>query len=957
MATKITREIVESYLHCKYKGHLKLAGQQDTRPDYELLLAESRNELRCRAIDKIFARHQGEEVARDVVLTASVLKQGAVFILNGTLEDDQVTLAFDGLQRMPGPSKLGDFHYVPVLFSEGRQVRKQQRTLVDVYGLLLSPLQGRAPSSGIIWHGKECRATRVRLNPDPRKAQRLLEELRQLQIAEAPPRLLLNDHCTVCEFRHRCQQQAVQEDNLSLLRGMKEKEIKAYARKGILTVTQLAHTFRPRRQGKRAPPRGERHAHPLQALAVRDKKVYVFGTPQLPASPVRIYLDVEGNPDEGFDYLVGLIVVAGDREERYSFWADTREQEAEIFEKFLAVVCRYQDFLVFGYGGYERAFLQRMRKRARRKKAVDRVLKALVNVLSLVYAHVYFPCYSNGLKEIGGYLDCSWTEPEASGIQSLVWRKRWEDTKAQEWKEKLLTYNLEDCTALRKVTEFVGALQDGERRTMESPPDGHGPAIEHVQNVDELPGAGAWAEGVFSHPDYAYINRCAYFDYQRQRVYVRTNVRLKRNHRKAQQSQNRTLRISKHLEVIASKCPRCGSTEIQRRTLKKRAKRAFDVVMTYGSMKKKVIECRAPVHTCERCGNTFIPEEYRRLAKHYHGLKCWAMYHHIAHGISFGILEEMAKELFGLRIYKPELKMFKSLMARYYRPTYRSLLKKILAGTLLHVDETEVKLQTGKGYVWVFTNLQEVAFMYKPTRDGDFLRELLKDSHGVLVSDFYAAYDAIECPQQKCLIHLIRDMNQELLNNPYDEELRSITQPFGILLRAIVATIDEHGLKRRHMQKHAKDVAAFFQRLSDQTFRSDPSETLRKRLMKCQSKLFTFIDHDGVPWNNNNAENAIKRFASYREKAGARLTEAGLNDFLVLLSICHTCRYNEISFLRFLLSRERDIDAFGIRRHARRRPVIEVYPKGFIPPHLAPRQKMEDQKSEMAGEPIDQESG
>jgi hypothetical protein len=51
-----------------------------------------------------------------------------------------------------------------------------------------------------------------------------------------------------------------------------------------LTVTQLAHMFRPRRKGKRAPPRAGRHSHALQALAVRDKKVYVFGTPQLPTS-------------------------------------------------------------------------------------------------------------------------------------------------------------------------------------------------------------------------------------------------------------------------------------------------------------------------------------------------------------------------------------------------------------------------------------------------------------------------------------------------------------------------------------------------------------------------------------------------------------------------------------------------------------------------------------------------
>ena len=119
-----------------------------------------------------------------------------------------------------------------------------------------------------------------------------------MQTAEAPPRLVLNDHCAICEFRQRCQQQAVQEDNLSLLRGMKEKEVKGYARKGILTVTQLAHTFRPRRKGKKRKHK-DRHSYPLQALAIRDRKTYVLGSAQLPDAPVRVYLDLEGKPEEG----------------------------------------------------------------------------------------------------------------------------------------------------------------------------------------------------------------------------------------------------------------------------------------------------------------------------------------------------------------------------------------------------------------------------------------------------------------------------------------------------------------------------------------------------------------------------------------------------------------------------------------------------------------------------------
>ncbi len=289
-------------------------------------------------------------------------------------------------------------------------------------------------------------------------------------------------------------------------------------------------------------------------------------------------------------------------------------------------------------------------------------------------------------------------------------------------------------------------------------------------------------------------------------------------------------------------------------------------------------------------------------------------------------------------------------MARYYEKTYGTLLAKILAGNLLHLDETEVKLQIGKGYVWVFTNLEEVVFMFRPTREGDFLKELLKEFRGVLVSDFYSAYDSLDCPQQKCLIHLMRDMNQELLNNPYDSELQLVTHPFGKLLRSIIGTVDEHGLKKRYLHRHEREIARFFQQLHAQSFRSEAAESLRERLLKYKDKLFTFIGYDGVPWNNNNAENAIKRFAYYREDTVGTMKEAGLSHYLALLSICHTCQYKGVSFLKFMLSRETDLELFCEGKHLRRVSAgIEVYPDWFIPPHTCKRRKAKIKKEKCPG--------
>src|SRR3954447_630352 len=104
MATKITREVLEGYLHCKTKAHLKLAGHQGSISDYEGLLIASRQEVRQQAIGRILAQRPGAEVARGITLTTAALRAGPSFVLDATLEDDVLSVCFDGLKRVDGAS-------------------------------------------------------------------------------------------------------------------------------------------------------------------------------------------------------------------------------------------------------------------------------------------------------------------------------------------------------------------------------------------------------------------------------------------------------------------------------------------------------------------------------------------------------------------------------------------------------------------------------------------------------------------------------------------------------------------------------------------------------------------------------------------------------------------------------------------------------------------------------------
>ncbi len=157
---------------------------------------------------------------------------------------------------------------------------------------------------------------------------------------------------------------------------------------------------------------------------------------------------------------------------------------------------------------------------------------------------------------------------------------------------------------------------------------------------------------------------------------------------------------------------------------------------------------------------------------------------------------------------------------------------------------------------------------------------MLANFSGVLVSDFYTAYDSLKCEQQKCLVHFVRDIDDDLLKNPLDAELKGIAQEFGVLMREIIEAVDRRGLKKRYLHKHRPSVARFLKTVASARFVSPLASKYRKRFQKSGEKMFTFLDHDGTPWNNNNAEHAIKRFAKYRRDAGGRFTERSLQEYL-----------------------------------------------------------------------------
>lgn len=926
--TNITSNTFEAYLKCPTKCWLVAAGEPAPGNTYSKWTAIQNEHYRVAVTNHLLAGFETKDciispspatlittewrLAVNVVIRALRWPNSAVAV-------SDLTSNFQAIERLPSKDRGNKAEFVPIRFTIFHKVDRDEKLMLAFDAMVLSELLGRDIRGGKIIHGYDHAKLKVKTSALAGEVRKRIMEIAALLASPDPPDLVLNRHCAACQFQTRCRQAAVERGDLSLLSPMSEKERKAFRNKGIFTVTQLSYTFRPRRRPKLFRGKRERYHHSLKALAIREKKVHVIGSPSLKIEGTPVYLDVEGLPDRDFYYLIGMRIGDGQAAIQHSLWAETIEDEGRIWNEFLDILATVEKPVLLHYGSYETTFLARMQTRysgpSKNNVSTKTAIDQPRNLLSVIFAAVYFPTFSNSLKDIAGWLGFEWSEPEASGLLSIVWRHQWEESRSDEFKQKLITYNAEDCEALARLqnqlVEFSYA--DESAKPKESP---------NVVYAESLPNGSrnTFKRNQFQFVKFEQINQAAYWDYQRERVLVRSSKYLKKvAQTKLAKIKRKQLRANKIVNwPMPSVCPNCGGLKIYRHQTAR--KTVVDLRFGTANVKRWITTYRFNRCRCPRCGAVFHNSEGAWSGEKFGpNLQAFCVYQNIELRLSQLRVAAFVNLVFGIQLSRGRVNKFKESAAAFYQGTFETLLKSIVSGHLVHADETKVNLGGQVGYVWVFTNLEEAVYLYSPSREGELVRRVLKDFKGVLVSDFYAVYDSLNCAQQKCLIHLIRDLNNDLLKEPYNDEFKGLVGEVAVLLKPMIETIDRFGLKARFLRRHTVDVDQFFKSLSSRVYQTEAAQKCKQRLEKNRDKLFTFLDHDGVPWNNNNAEHAVKAFALLRKDFVGLSNEKGIKEYLVLLSICETCKFKGLNFLDFLRSGEKDVEAFANRSHKRQR--------------------------------------
>jgi len=903
----ITSDIVVAYSQCPQKAFLLLYTDEQGMPhEYTRILEQQKQLNQINYLHALNTLTQTSLEEKSQIVTG--LTQVGNLIIKATLKSEGLEAYCDVLTQVESSSSALGSSYEPTIVVGTHSINKEQRLELLFAGYVLGKIQGQFSEHGKVI-GANGISHQVKIGENAKSLLPLLQPLQKWTTTSSPqpPPLILNKHCPSCQFRDLCKARAEKEDNLSLLASIKPKDIQHYEKKGIFTVKQLSYVYKPRRPSKRAKNLQANHKPELQALAIRTGKIYLQHIPTFSRQDVELFFDIEGIPDQQLYYLIGLLICQDNTCTYHSFWADKTEDEGHMWSSFFGKVSQYPNAPLYHYGSYEPRAMKTLSKRHGTESTG--LEKRLININTSIYGKVYFPVKSNGLKEIGKFLGATWTASNASGLQSLVWRYYWEETSDTQYRGLLVTYNQEDCLALKLLVDELSQIKESAQ------------TLSHVDFPDQ-PKRQTTSSGEEVHSQFETLLEFAHANYDKKKIRFRPNEEDQKpsqekqyhhvkkgyqGHRKLRPRPTKIIQVPTREVCPHHDVPLRSSTRLSKRLI-------INLVVAKNGMHKTITEYVGIKGYCTKCCKCYAPPEIKKYGSNQlygYEFQAWLVYQRVALRMTYESIAEMVTEQFHEKMPLSYTVIAIKNLSSSYVETEQGIIRHLLESPFLHADETPINIKGATQYVWTFTTDKDVIFQLSKTREATIAHKFLKDYDGILITDFYSGYDAIACRQQKCWVHLIRDLNDDLWEYPFDSEYETFVSEVRNLIIPVMEAVQKYGLKKRHLQKFMQQVSAFYTKtITGKQYTSELVITYQKRFIRYRESLFTFLEYDGIPWHNNTAERALRHIAK-QQQISMSFREVATHDYLRLLGIKQTCRFQNKSFFRFLLSREIDIDQFG----------------------------------------------
>lgn len=287
-------------------------------------------------------------------------------------------------------------------------------------------------------------------------------------------------------------------------------------------------------------------------------------------------------------------------------------------------------------------------------------------------------------------------------------------------------------------------------------------------------------------------------------------------------------------------------------------------------------------------------------------------------GLSLEKIEALFYEVYGLKISSGALSEILSRLGAQMEPAYLFLQGAIKSAPVLNGDETGWRVDGVNHWLWSFSSSALAYYHIDRSRGQKVVSLILGENFsGVLVSDFYSAYNLICSLKQKCWVHVLRDIKKIEEEFSKDTEALLFARKLKQRIKqALSLKSKQKELEPAFFQKRAQRLKTAIQNTWQITSSHPAVRRLSKRLVKYHNELFLFLERIEVPAHNNDAERQIRPAVLMRKISYQNASSNGAKTQAVLMSVIQTCRKRKIDFfewgLKYLGSVDPPKDIFSL---------------------------------------------
>lgn len=261
----------------------------------------------------------------------------------------------------------------------------------------------------------------------------------------------------------------------------------------------------------------------------------------------------------------------------------------------------------------------------------------------------------------------------------------------------------------------------------------------------------------------------------------------------------------------------------------------------------------------------------------------------VVHRLPFGQVARVLADLPGLSVSAAALAKQLRRLGGWLDPYYERVKLALRASPRVNGDETGWRTDGRNGYLWTVTDPRHTLYHVDRRRSGAVIEGLLgRAFEGTLTADFYCAYDRLDCPRQRCLAHLLRELRDTADKHP--------AFAAGAFRRKAVRLVrDMLALKRRWDELSDRRYTARARRIEDRLEQlakaeyDEPNATrLARRMRKHRTELTRFLWDKDLDGTNNAAERALRPAVVMRKITGGSRSAQGAAAWAKLASLTRT---------------------------------------------------------------------